>query len=256
MTGRSAPPTGTQAVERAAQLMETVLSAREPVTFNQLVDAVDLPKSTTSRLLNALERSGLLNRNQTGAFIAGPLIVQYARRTEGTTDLVAMATPVMELLAKESGETINLAVASHDHVEQIAQIDSTYLLGGTNRIGLPVPFPSSASGKVLLAYGAATLPAGRLERSTARTITSRSELARELDRTRRRGYAVADQELEEGLVALAVPFRGTSTATGATSEDVLGAISLSGPATRLTPEKVAVFGLMLLECSTSLQQVQ
>jgi len=68
---------------------------------------------------------------------------------------------------------VNLGVERDGMVEQIAQVDSTYLIGGTNWLGRPVPLHCAALGKVLLAYGAAELPPGALERRTQPTITSR-----------------------------------------------------------------------------------
>jgi IclR family transcriptional regulator, acetate operon repressor len=85
---------------------------------------------------------------------------------------------------------------------------------------------------VLLAYGAAELPPGRLERRTSRTITSRAELDANLAEVRERGYAVTDEELEPGLVAVAAPVCRDGGA-------VVAALSVSAPATRLTPARLA-----------------
>jgi len=122
-------------------------------------------------------------------------------------------------------------VASRGMVEQIAQVDSTYLIGGTNWVGLSVPLHCSALGKVLLAYGAATLPRGRLAQRTRHTITSREALFAELDQVRRRGYAVTREELEPGLVAVAAPVYRDDGA-------VVAALSVSGPATRLAKSRI------------------
>ena len=106
-----------------------------------------------------------------------------------------------------------------------------YVIGVGNWLGRPVPLHCTALGKVLLAYGAASLPAGRLERPTERTITSRAELQADLAVVRAQGYAITDSELEPGLVAVAAPVRRDDGA-------VVAALSVSGPATRLTPAKL------------------
>jgi len=138
-----------------------------------------------------------------------------------------VAQPFLERLGKATGETINLGVASgNGMVEQIAQVDSTYLIGGTNWVGLSVPVHCSALGKVLLAYGAAQLPIGTLERCTDKTITSEAALRTDLATVRARGYAVTDEELEPGLIAVAAPIRGYDGA-------VMAALSVSGPTTRM-----------------------
>jgi len=123
-------------------------------------------------------------------------------------------------------------VASRGLVEQIAQVDSTYLIGGTNWVGLSVPLHCSALGKVLLAYEAAELPPGRLARRTSRTLTSREALTADLAEVRRRGYAVTSEELEPGLAAVAAPVFRDGAA-------VVAALSVSGPSTRLTPARMA-----------------
>jgi IclR family transcriptional regulator, acetate operon repressor len=220
-------PTGTQAVDRAAQLLIEVARNREPVSFAELAATSGLAKSTASRLLTALERHGLVRRDVTGRFSPGGVFLSYAWRGAAESDLVAIAQPVLAWLGEQTGETINLGVARDSgQVEQVAQVDSRYLIGGTNWVGLTVPLHCAALGKVLLAYGAAELPAGRLERRTERTITSRSALAAELAAVRDRGYAVTIEELEPGLVAVAAPVL-------AGSGSVVAALSVSGPASRL-----------------------
>ena len=220
-------PTGTQAVDRAARLLIQVATQREPVTFTELTAACGLAKSTTSRLLTALERNGLVRRDPAGRFSPGEVFVSYAWRGGAEADLVSVAQPVLAVLGEQTGETVNLGVPREGGlVEQIAQVDSRYLIGGTNWVGLTVPLHCAALGKVLLAFGAAELPAGRLEQRTDRTITSRTALAAELASVRQRGYAVTVEELEPGLVAVAAP---VFAAGGA----VVAALSVSAPATRL-----------------------
>lgn len=224
-------PTGTQAVDRAAQLLVQVARCREPVSFAELAAASGLAKSTTSRLLTALERNGLVRRDVAGRFSPGQVFVSYASRGGAEADLVSVAQPLLAQLGEETGETVNLGVPRDGGlVEQIAQVDSKYLIGGTNWVGLTVPLHCAALGKVLLAFGAAELPRARLEQRTERTITSRTALAAELAVVRQCGYAVTNEELEPGLVAVAAPvFSGP--AEGGT---VVAALSVSGPASRLT----------------------
>src|SRR6266700_3662540 len=162
---------GTQAVDRAARLLAEVVHSADPMTFTGLSAATGLAKSTTSRLLLALERNGLVRRDDHGRFLPGEMFVSFAWRGGAEAGLVAVAQPFLERLGKATGETINLGVASNGMVEQIAQVDSTYLIGGTNWVGMSVPLHCSALGKVLLAYGAAQLsgqlsgqlPGGQLE---------------------------------------------------------------------------------------------
>ena len=160
------------------------------------------------------------------------MFVSFAWRGGADTSLVAVAQPFLDRLGKATGETVNLGVAAGNAVEQIAQVDCAYLIGGTNWVGRPVPLHASGLGKVLLAYGAAKLPPGELERCTDKTITSEAALRADLAAVRARGYAVTDEELERGLIAFAAPvFRYDGT--------VVAALSVSAPTTRMTREAAA-----------------
>jgi len=239
-------PTGTQAVDRAAQLLIEVARHRDPVSFTELIAASGLAKSTTSRLLTALERNGLVRRDLTGRFSPGEVFVSYAWRGGAEADLVSVAQPVLAELGEETGETINLGVAKDAGlVEQIAQVDSKYLIGGTNWVGLTVPLHCAALGKVLLAFGAAELPEGRLEQRTDRTVTSRAVLAEDLAAVRERGYAVTIEELEPGLIAVAAP-------VFADGGIVVGALSVSGPASRLTGAAIPLTARSCMAAARSL----
>jgi IclR family transcriptional regulator, acetate operon repressor len=224
-------PSGTQAVDRAARLLTEVVHAPRSVTFTELAAATGLAKSTTSRLLVALERNGLVRRDDRGRFRPGEVFVRFAWRGGAEAGLTELAHPFLERVGEQTGETINLGVERDGMVEQIAQVDSVYVIGAANWLGRPVPLHCTALGKVLLAYGAASLPAGRLERRTGQTITGRAALQAELATVCARGYAVTDSELEPGLVAVAAPV----CRDGGT---VVAALSVSGPATRLTPARL------------------
>jgi IclR family transcriptional regulator, acetate operon repressor len=256
-------PNGTQAVDRAAQLLLQVVHRPGPVTFTELTTASGLAKSTTSRLLMALERNGLVQRDRQGGFRPGEVFVSYAWRSGAETGLITVAQPFLDRLGRATGETINLGVASRGVVEQIAQVDSTYLIGGTNWVGLSVPLHCAALGKVLLAFGAAALPPGRLSRRTPRTITSREALAADLAEVRRRGYAVTNEELEPGLVAVAAPvYRDADPAGGSggssprdDTDPVVAALSVSGPATRLTRDRIPAVAARCVSEASALSAV-
>ena len=98
MTNGSA--SGTQAVDRAALLVATVVQATEPLTFADLQEACDLPKSTTSRMLTALERSQLLERDDDGSYVAGSLFWLYAARHDPGEDLVRLAGPTLAAIGE------------------------------------------------------------------------------------------------------------------------------------------------------------
>lgn len=244
MTRMSTNP-GTQSIDRAAQLLVRVVENSEPTSVGELAVTTGLPKSTTSRLLRALERQGLVQRDGArGSLGPGPVLLRFARRGLDV-DLAAVASDTLSRLAERSGETVNLAVASAEGVEHLAQRDSRHFLGGTNWVGRRVPFHCSANGKVLLAFGAATLPDCELERLTPQTIVDRDRLDDELDAVRAQGYATASEELEPGLVAVAAPVRGPEGA-------MLAALSVSGPTIRVTPARLGELVALLVNHAAEL----
>ncbi|MCY7303317.1 MAG: IclR family transcriptional regulator [Thermoleophilia bacterium] len=219
--------TGTQSMERGAQLLVHVVEEDEAPTVGELAQLAGLPKSTTSRLVGALERQGLVQRDPArGAIKPGPVLLRYARKETSGLDLVELAAGALERLARASGETVNLGVATSTAVEMLDQRDSRHILGSTNWVGQRVPHHGSVIGKVFLAGGALPIPDGPLEPLAPRTITDPAELRRDLERTRARGYATAIDELEPGLWAVAAPVRDA----GGT---VIAALSISGPTVRL-----------------------
>ncbi|MBZ5741254.1 IclR family transcriptional regulator [Nocardioides mangrovi] len=218
--------TGTQAVDRAAALVSTVVHADAPLSFADLQEASGLAKSTTSRMLAALERGGLLERDPEGSYVAGSLFWLYAARHDPWEELVRLARPAMERIGEETSETVHLSVTRGEKVVQVAQVDSRYLLGTRDWTEIDVPAHTSALGKVFYAWGALPVPAHELERLTPTTITEPEALRHDGIRTRKRGWAVTDGELEVGLTGVAVPVQG---ARG----DVVAALGISGPTPRL-----------------------
>jgi len=234
-------PTGSQAIERAAQLLVLVLEQDQPTTLGELARLSDLPKSTTSRLVAALERNALVQRDSArGAIRPGPAVLRFAQRGVDDADLIELAHPVLRTLADESGETINLAVPAVLGVNHLAQVDSRHMIGAANWVGRTVPFHPGANGKVFLAFGAAALPPGELARFTPHTICEREHLMAALDTIRAVGYATAIDEIEVGLSAVAAPVRG---ATGT----CVAALSISGPSFRLGPSQLDHMGALLVE---------
>src|SRR5215207_2282350 len=180
--------TGTRALDRAADLVAAVVHADEPMSFADLQDASGLAKSTTSRMLTALERSGLLERDPAGSYVAGRLFWLYAARHDPWEELVRLARPVMQRIGDETGETVHLSVARGDRVVQVAQVDSTYLPGTRDWTEIEVPSHCSALGKVLIAWDALDLPEGELERPTPTTLPDADAVRRDARRARDRGW--------------------------------------------------------------------
>ncbi len=216
---------GTQAVDRAASLIDLVIRADRPLSFTELSDETGLARSTTSRLLAALERTDLLERDPDGGYIGGQLFALHAALHDPWPQVVRIAAPVLATVGERTGETVHLGVARGEGVVHIAQVDSTYLLTTRDWNQVDVPAYCSSLGKVLYAFGALLLPNGPLVQRTAHTLT-RAALEKDLRTVRRRRYAVTADELEVGLTGLAAPVEGLDG-------QVVAALGISGPTARL-----------------------
>jgi IclR family transcriptional regulator, acetate operon repressor len=203
---------GSQTIDRAAQLLTLVLEADEPRALSDLAGDAELPKSTASRLLSALERQGLVEQQGLrGTFEPGPVLRRYANRGQ----LTELAQPHLQRLSELSGETINLAVPGPLGVEHLAQIESRHFLGTGDWVGRRVPYDRTAVGKVLVAFGGAD---AEIEEN-------------EIARVREQGYATAIDELEVGLSGLAAPVLGAGGRA-------IAALSISGPTLRLGSKQI------------------
>jgi IclR family transcriptional regulator, acetate operon repressor len=239
---------GTTAIDRGADLLVRVLESEEPMAVTELASAAGLPKSTTSRLLSALERRGLVEQDgERGRLRPGPAILRVAERGMLERNLVEMARPALLALSERSGETINLAVPGTAGVEHLLQADGRHFLGAGQWVGRTVDFHCSANGKVFLAFGRALAPAGAsaLTAFAPGTITDPAVLRAELERVRVDRFAVAVDELETGLAAIAVPVRGASG-------EVVAALSVTGPTVRMGPARITELCQALVEESERL----
>jgi IclR family transcriptional regulator, acetate operon repressor len=226
-----------RSIDRAGEMLARLLDSGEPMSLRDLAEAADLPKSTASRLLTALERHGLVRQTgERGKLEPGPAILRFAHRGGVERHLVEIAQPALEALSQASGETVNLSVPTLQGVDHLAQIDATHFLGAGQWVGRRVDYHCTANGKVFLAFGAAELPPERL-----------AALGQELETVRREGVATAIDELEVGLSAIAAPVRGPT-------DDVIAALSISGPTLRLTHARLAELAPVLHDEASALSE--
>lgn len=223
-----------KSAERVLALLTSFEDGRAELGVSEIARLLGVHKSTASRLASALERAGYLARYGK-RYRLGVEVIRLGTLALRSFDIAERMQPAMEKLSQQTGETINLAVPDGDGILNVAEVPSTYILscsaGWTGRRTKP---HAVANGKVLLAYGAISVPAV-LERYTGHTITTPDALREELSAVRRDGYAKAVAELEEGLVAVAAPvFDAAGTC--------VAALSVSGPAYRMPLEMLDELG--------------
>ena len=230
-------PGGVQAVDRAITVLE-VLARTGGSTVTEVAAELGVHKSTASRLLAALEVRGLVHHPSDGSrYQLGFGILRLAHAIPGRLSVVAEARDEIRGLARTHSETVNLAVLREGHAVNVDQEMGPSSVATHDWIGSLTPLHATSSGKVLLAglpsdERARVLRDQGLPALTARTITSRKQLERQLLTVVAQGYATVCEEFEIGLNSVAVPVRdhlGT----------VIASISVSGPAFRFTEETMA-----------------
>lgn len=222
-----------QSADRALAILTAFDDGRADLGVSELAAELGMHKSTVSRLLAALERRGLVRR-QGERFAPGPELARLGTLALRGLTVEGAARAPLELLAERTGETVNLAVRDGDRALNVLQVDASHFVGVTDWTGRAAPLHASANGKALLAFGdrAATR---KLARLTPRTIVDRRALRVELERTRAAGFAVAVEELELGLHAVAAPVFDAGGSC-------VAAVSVSGPAYRLTEPRLPGVG--------------
>ena len=197
-----------RSVDRAAALLLALGESQGEAGVTELARRLGLHKSTASRLLATLQRRGLVEQDaETGKYRLGLVVIRLAERAERTLDLRSIALPELERLARLTHETAGLGVLDDDQVLFVAQADGPNLIAVGDWTGGHRTLHANASGKVLLASLAERevlrIVRRGLTRYTERTITDLEPLLEDLARARRRGYATAMSELENGLTAVA-----------------------------------------------------
>ncbi|WP_457317500.1 IclR family transcriptional regulator [Sinomonas sp. RB5] len=223
---------GVQAVERVVRALE-ILAQEGSAAVGDVAERMGVHKSTASRILGALETHGFVQQSsRRGKYQLGVGLLRIASSIPRRLSLVHAARPVLEDLAQQYGETVNLAVRRDVYAVNVDQAMGSANLASFDWIGSLTPLHSTSSGKVFLAYLHASDREELLRRAELTAFTphtlSRAELMKELPEIVRRGYASTRGELEEGLNAIAAPVFGHMG-------DVIGAVSLSGPAFRFDP---------------------
>ncbi len=229
-------PEGTQAVIRAVGLLKAFSRERPEQGLAELSESMGLTKTTTHRLLSALVSEGLVAKNPaTRAFRLGPAILALGSLALNSNSLRAVVEPELRMLAETTGEAATLEVPLEGKMLILAEVSGRNLVTVAAELGTRFPMHATSTGKAYLAAlpeeEREALIVSPLSRYTSSTITTIRELNRELERVRDRGYATAHDEIEEGASAVGVVLRSAQGTP-------LGGISLNGPTSRLTTDRI------------------
>lgn len=226
-----------QSLERIIQILESFGLETPELSLGDLAKRTNLPKPSVYRIANALCQYKLLSRNNTnGKYRIGIKLFELGSMYISSLEIREIAFPYMDQLQRETGESIHLGILDDTEVVSIEGLESNYTLRTSIPIGKRAPLYCTAVGKAILAFLSPDerkdiLSRISLKPFTSRTLTDYASLEKELEKTRDRGYAIDNGEHEEGIVCVAAPFFNH---TG----DVIASISVSGPASRMTGEKL------------------
>lgn len=220
------------AVERAVAVLEALASDARDLGTNELARRTGLNPSTVSRLLATLVAAGFVEHvAESGRYRLGLRLLHLGNTVLGAIDLREVARPHLHALVEATGETATLSAPGDPDAVTVDFVQSGASVQSVATLGRPSVAHATATGKVLLAFGGGHVPAGRLARYTARTITDPRALSAEVAAVRAAGWAQAVGEREPDLNAIAAPVR-------ASRGELAAILGVQGPASRFDSESM------------------
>ncbi|MFC6082091.1 IclR family transcriptional regulator domain-containing protein [Sphaerisporangium aureirubrum] len=222
-----------QSLARGLAVIKAFDADSPELTLSEVARATGLTRAAARRFLLTLVELGYV-RTDGRLFALSPRVLELGFAYLSGLTLPEVALPHLEQLVAEVHESASVSVLDAPDIVYVARVPTTRIMRVTISIGTRFPAHSASMGRVLLAWLApAELEAyyarATLERFTSRTVTSRARLDAELARVRGQGWALVDQELEEGLRSIAAPIRDRAGT-------VVAAVNVSTHASRTTVE--------------------
>ena len=240
-----------QSIDRALAILET-LADYPSLSLMELSEKVHLHKATTHRLVNSLMENGYIDRNpDTKQYRISLKMFHLGNKRVHNIDFLNVAKSMIRQLSDDTRQTVHLVVEDNDEVLYIDKYGESRGVRMQSKIGTKAPLYCTAVWKALLStrqnaavreYWDSIVP----EQKTGRTITTYEDLISELDEIRRNGYALDDEEFEEGIVCIAAAFSSAR-------EVAAGAISISLPLSDMVDKEF--YTGKILEYSTKISQL-
>ena len=226
-------PHHVRSLERGLAVIRAFDALHSELTLSEVARICDLPRAAARRFLLTLMDLGYVRTNGR-LFSLTPRVLELGYAFLSSLSLPEVAEPHLERLVAEVHESSSLSVLDGDDIVYVARVPTSRIMAVAINVGTRFPAYATSMGRVLLAslpdaVVQAYLERVRLDRLTTRTIRTVTALRSELERVRAQGYAIVDQELEEGLRAIAAPIRDR---TGR----VVGAVNVSVQASRASVE--------------------
>jgi IclR family transcriptional regulator, KDG regulon repressor len=242
-----------QSLERAFAILDCFQDSQPELGVREIARQLDLHPSTVGRILTTLNSLGILNQDQeTRRYRMGPKVLKWCSVYTSSVDLQTEARPYMQELHKVTEETISLDIPNGQTRICIERIESPKSLRWVKQLGEIMPFYASASGRILLSFmspkeKSEALQNMTFEQLTPYTTTDPNLFYEELELTKSRGYAVSESERVEGVSCVAAPIFGVHG-------EILGALTISGPSTRFSEQKIQEHAELLIEITKQISQ--
>jgi DNA-binding IclR family transcriptional regulator len=235
-----------QVLDRALAILDALALLRESASLAEIAAEVKLHKSSVHRLLMSLVRHRLVDRDsEDGRFSLGVRLFELGTIAIARFNIRDRARPYLERLMYNSHETVHLCVLDNGESLYVDKIEPDRTVRLSSTIGHRNGVHCTAAGKVMLAWLAesevdAILQQHGMRCCTANTLTTPAELKAELKVIRERGYAIDNEEHEEGVRCVAAAVRDHS-------ERPIAAMSVSAPSFRLPMEKIPAVAALVVE---------
>jgi len=246
------PPYKVQVLDRAINILEFIgRQSNGEAGLPELSAAMKLHKTTTHRIAHVLESRGLLRRGlDSNRYRLGLHLYDLGCQALDHVNIRDEARPLMTRLTFEVGETVHLALLDRAEVLYIERVEAQRSLTMGSKLGARNPVYCTALGKAILAFSPETevdqiLASCRMEARTRNTITNVLALKRELERIRDRGFAIDDEEIEDGIRCIAAPILNADNRA-------VAAMSVSGPSSRISPDRFQLIGKTMLKAAQDL----
>lgn len=244
----AAKPDGYQlhSLERAVSVLEVLGQSDGPLSLAEICHRMGLHKSTAHRSLMVLERCALIERTQENRFRLGLRLYELGHRAVEQIDLRARVQPYFRRLAIQVGETVHLGVLQKTSVVYLDKVEPNRRVCVGSKTGHSNPAYCTSMGKAMLAFQPQEaveqiVAKIRFVRYTSKTLASSEALLKALEKIRRRGYAIDDEEIELGVRCIGAPIFNDD-------HRAIAAVSVSGPTSRITVQSVPGIAEHLLRC--------
>lgn len=239
-------------VVKAFAILDLLASANEEgISLSEASGHLQVSKSTAHRYLTTLEELRVVTRDEKDHFRLGPKLIELAGSYLSDLDLRSESKPFLERLSAETHETVHLAIPSEYEVIYIAKVDSHHSVRMASRIGARNPMYCTSLGKAIMAYYTGErveeIIRDGLPARTPHTLTTAEALKTELEHVKLQGFAVDDQENEMGVRCVGAPIFDYN-------RNVVAAVSVSGPSSRLTKKRSIEVGPQVSEAALGISK--